>query len=270
MPLNVPNITLTNGVNSIDIRPADYNYQAFIFHDWRTNRVGTKEIKIHDNGPSDDRYTCECVFQLSDSEAVDLIAFYTSMSRGEEFSLDCSNSGFFPFSPLRGNVIFDCKFLSKPVVGQRIFAGITPVAISIQHTGIFPAYSVPSQVDEGPVQIGGVSGLRCSAYSPDTTYNIVTNSNFNQTFINEIPGDKTNTIFTLQMNQSKCAALVGSLIAERSSQVTLSSTSTDEFFFGVSCAQGPFLAFRTNSILTITNDGHDSFNVDLEYQKVVT
>ena len=273
-------ITLTDPQsNAIAITPPVYPYTSTIIFPWqRVNKAGGR-VDFWDNGSSYDKYVCTCTFLLKESDAETLLAFVSvddaSNARGDILTLDISGGGFFPFSPLRGDVgpftieILDAaqtgSFTSGPYKHYRI-------TLIFANAGAFPSYTLPTEVDDGSFGIGTVTDMRFppGGFTQEISYAVgAKHTAGNTVYKNDktSSADVYNNKFNLTTNVSKMAATLNYLVnTGRTGDITLTGA-TDHFPFGrQKGGSGSFAARLLTSELEVLHNNFDNFSCQMGWQ----
>lgn len=182
-------------------------------------------------GTWDYRILNTATWRIPASQQISLSAFFkdASKGRGENITMTLqSGSGFFPFGPDLGDSgDFVVRLLSQDQLG-RLGRPWNHFENDIQLVLVTPpgGYSLPSQVSDGNLSIGSVSGLQYVDYAPKTYRNIqhqLTTSGVPYSIDGRTSGDSYETGFTQICNASKAAALAAFLVSSsgRSSDISI-------------------------------------------------
>jgi len=231
---------------------------------------------IWDDEASNDFRTCQCRFLLDATDAQTLcgIANDVDKGRGSEVKLRLrSGCGWHPAGPDKGESgDFLARFLSvKP--GGVLESPWQHFRVEVEFllTSI-PAYALPSEVSEGDLQIGTITGLRYPPDfpEPDTVYDVTTAVTRDGT---GKPVDKLTDIYTTKLpmvcNESKAGALINHMVGTVRDNTVSIVAGANNFIFGRdNGGAGTHTCYWLNDMLTATHSRHDEWAFDLNFYQV--
>jgi hypothetical protein len=150
-------LTLTSGAYSVDIPVPEYGYKSIVSLGIDVEKLDDGTYTIYDNGTTYDKYRCECWIILTPTEMANLNTFLKTSARANtSISLAMpSGSGFFPFTPLRGDA---GTFTVAVIVSDTEKIGESPylyfrVKLIIYNQSTFPSYSIGTVDNEGAFNV---------------------------------------------------------------------------------------------------------------------
>jgi len=267
-------IISANDVNfTVDTPP--YGYATTINTALIISRKLPQGYVVWDNGVSNVSRYCQVNWLLSASDTDTLINIFNDTTKGRGISLYFklgNNSGFFPFGPDLGDSgDFGIRLLSldpSPVMEEPwLYFNITANFVMESN----PAYSLPSQIGEGDLQIGGVGNLRYPPTMPSskTEYGFATQVTYDgtaYTIDKTIDADELTTTLSMVCNHSKSAALINDMIVNRrDSQVTVVGQANNYLFGEEGGNAGAYTCYWLNESLNIKHNRYDEFAFDLSF-----
>lgn len=190
-----------------------------------------------------------------------------------------TGSGFFIFGPDKGDVgtwpvrivDLDTGFTSGSPLNY-FFMSVEGVLDNYATALSPPSYTLPTEVDEGNVTIGSVSGLR----HPETWWRATTDLNYTSTttlggavfsrFLQEQSEEGHDTSITLVCNPSKAAALVDHLTQTVRSSVFTMSVPSESYPFGPNKSSGggsTFTCRLVSPVITVVHRSVKQFEIGL-------
>lgn len=271
-------IRFTNaGGSYVDIAPPVYPYQTIISMPLDIERLDTRLYSVYDHGSGYDRRWCRCTFELTAEQTSTLTAFLittgATYGRAVELTLEmASDVRFFPFGPDQTPVGgFDVSVVLQP--DQRF--GDMPLGYGIIHAviyksdGAWPAYSLPTEVSEGGMTVGTVSGLRFPQewFSPAVTYgyDVAHTQGAETLFVDRGSGrDAYETACKLTLNESKAAALINYLTGTARGSTFSLVTPAGSYAFGVDKADdGTYTVRLITGDLELVHEQYNMFTLPL-------
>jgi hypothetical protein len=222
-------------------------------------------------------------YLLSTTKKAYLNTFFRSAALGRcetvTLSLGVSASGFYPAGPDKGDVgDFTLRLLSQQQGGWLL----SPWAYwsdALQFLIVSaPAYVLPSQVDQGPLQIGIVDGLRFpqAGFNPKSEYNYLSGLSAGGTPF-ALDGLEVSDFYESQweqpLNHSNAAALVDYLVSTgRGNDIDIVGFNND-YIFGHDNSYGGtysslFLGSEKSSdevVIKITHNHYNQFTIPLNW-----
>jgi hypothetical protein len=126
--------------------------------------VDNGRISIYDDGIANDiRYSdIDVIYTIAEAAAFNAFFSTTARGRGNNCTLTLlSGSGFFPFGPDKGDAgsfTVSAEIISQEGIGDVPFNWFR-ARLRLRAVG-YPDYSLPAEIDDGPLSIGTVDGLR--------------------------------------------------------------------------------------------------------------
>ena len=238
-------IRFTNAnADYIDIDLPVRPYKSYIVFPFDIQRLEYGLYGVYDNGSAYDKRYCECTFELTATQTATLNDFLrtdgTSDGRGKELTLEMNaDSGFYPFGPDKsplGPHDVSVEVIRRKGVGEAPFKYFV-VALRIRKSdSSWTAYSLPTEVNEGPMTIGTVTNCRFPQqwFSPVVRYGYyVTQTEGGETlFIDRgSNSDAWQTSATFIMNNSKTAAILDYITGTARAQTFSVIAGTDHYMF---------------------------------------
>jgi hypothetical protein len=232
-----------DGLETVSIPVPEYGYKSIIDlpFDIDTLDTGVKTVYAYDS--TLDKYHCECDVIMTPLDMAAFNDFIKNHSDSRALNnitmLLNANCGFFPFTPLHGD---SGPFTVGLIVSKSEKIQDNPfqyfkVSIAIYKQGSFPAYSLPSQINEGSLSIGTVTNIRFPENYFDPTedngilYNVDESGSLN--FIDRGKlASSWQTVFPVMAGTGKTAAILNYLINTSRSGVFQLSTQPGHYAFG--------------------------------------
>jgi len=172
-------------------------------------------IDVLDNGQQYDKRICQASFFLTVDQQKDLNTLIYSTKRAKGLILYPGGDGFHAFGPDKGDeehFYITAVESGTPAISEYPFR-MFECNLIMTNTGVYPAYSLPSEVDDGSFRIGNITGLHYpqQGFKPDQLYTISISHSENSTpffFDRGSLGDSATTTIKIQCNESKAAALL--------------------------------------------------------------
>jgi hypothetical protein len=229
----------------------------------------------HGNGTDDqDIRQCVCDFVLTASEmgAIEDSVWSDADARGRQLTIEMgAGSAFYPFGPDKGPTgpfTVDGVFESRGI-GQSPYKFFQVHAV-FTATGNWLAYSLPSEVPQGSLQIGTVTGLRFppSWFAPITKHAVsstLTGGTAVQYRNRGTGGDRYSTSFEMSCNESKAAALIAYLTGTARALDFSIVTGNNSYPFDINNgASGTFTVCLIDEVIEIRHDRHNEFKFGLK------
>jgi len=274
------NITFTVNAQDFVINTPEFGYSANINLAMIHQAQLPRGYSIWDNGVTNDYRTCKADFLLNASNTDILLDMISAISkgRGQTISMNLgANSGFYPFGPDLGDSgAFNIRILNptpQPVMEEPWMWFRTTLSFVMVSK---PAYVLPSEVDEGDITIGSISGLRYPPGMPDSTTNYgfstqLTYDGTPYTIDKTINSDENVTSLQMVCNQSKAAALVNHMTQSvRDANLTIQDN-TNGYFFGREAGEdNTYTCQWLDSQISIRHTRFDEFAFGLTFYRVST
>lgn len=275
-------ITLTDGVNSAAIANPVYGYRSVLSMPISyAPRRGTSYSTFDASNTYDIRKCIGLSFDLDATDMDELADLLrdTDKGRGETLTLQLgTTSGFFPFGPDKGDTgNFTVRVTSFMPGGQQHspWKYWRPTLDLVMVTP--PVYSVSDTLDDGPLQIGTVSGLRYpqGGYEVGVTYsvnNLITQDSAGHSLDMGASADEYDSQFTFSGNTGKMGALVAYLVgtARGNDNVTFAAPANNYPFGRDKAANGNFTVqflyteIQNNRVvLEMIHDGFDQWSIPM-------
>lgn len=262
-------ITLAYSGISRDVTPPEYPYTSTLRLPFEYFRGFDGSYTAFDNGAAYDTRICECTFLFDATDRNAFETFFTGTPRGQTLSLT-TVSGFYPFGPDKGDSgTFTARILSAEPTGQLLApwkhwrVSLTLAMVSA------PAYSLPTEISDGSMSLGSVSGVKYpqDGFEVDTSYGL--NTIFTQggdvyTYDFGTSADSYETTMQINGNHTKIAAIVNYLAStSRTNNFTLTAA-TGQYPFGY--AKGDNTSFTVKLLspeLSVQHIGPDEFTLSI-------
>ncbi len=271
--------------NQIEVTVPRFGYQTVIDLPFEIVQLDDGLFDIYDYGGGNpalyDKRRCNCKFYLNATEQQTFNNFFRDDDenpKGRAYDVTLrmnTDSGFFPFGPDKGDVgDFDVAvtFGNTPAIGEAPFLYFDS-NINIQHTGSYPAYSLPSEVSEGGLTIGTITNNRFPPgwFKPSGRYGFfetVTEDGTVEWMDRSENADWYTTTFEMVSNESKAAAVIEYLTATaRNNQFTLTAP-TNSYPFGRDLGVSVVVKMIQSKI-EITHEYFDRFRYTLKLSVLV-
>jgi hypothetical protein len=275
----VKSLTLTYGATSVSFTPPLFGYKTIIDMPFDFSEQDDGTIDSFDNGTAYDKRVCRFTLELNAADAEILREFLYETSRGHDITMTLSSgSGFHPFGPDKGDAgSFTVSFsiLDHRGVGESPYLYFH-MDCEIVNVGSYPSYTPPDEVDEGVMQIGSITGLRFppSWFKPKQEYALNvqhTESNASHWVDRGLYGDSYKNQFTLQINESKLAALLTYIIGTaRNGNLGLTAPE-NAYPFGIdNGGDGSAMTTKlTSGTFEITHNRYNDFTMNMELALVL-
>lgn len=252
-----PNSVLSFYLSSttVDTDFPQFGYETEIVMSIANLKRRDNSYSFFDRSSSYDHRKCSLLFKLEESESETFDAYWKDpiIRSFTSFMNLGTNSGFFPFgADLGDSNLFTIELISHEFVyNPRSKLYEHSLDLSMVSS---PSYSLPSEVDQGSISIGSVTGLLMC----QEQYNVLQNWNYIKSMTNggamktiDGPGvsDGYESEFIQPCNQSKAAALIDYLATNRSSDISV--TATNARMFGI----------QSSDSYTVNIIGEDSENI---------
>lgn len=236
-------------------------------------KLDDNTLDVYDNGAQYDKRLCKCTMLLSTTEQTNLNTFLNSTARAKTVDMILTaGSGWFPFGPDKGDegtFSVSITISGTPKIKDNPFryfeCNLIINAIS------YPGYSLPSETYDGPTfRIGAVDYLAMpqSLFEPDQIYTIsvaFTESNRAEYFDRGSLGDAAGTSFTLQCNESKCAALLYYLTTTKRTELFEMETGSYYYAFGPDHnSSNTYNVLLASEKIIVKQIRHDYYEVKLD------
>jgi hypothetical protein len=267
------------GSHYVDLTIPEYGYKSIIDlpFDIDTLDTGLKTMYAYDN--TLDKYRCDCDLILDENDMTLFNEFMKTSGKGRaenDSVIDMNTgSGFFPFTPLRGDV---GPFTVAVIINNTEKIQESPfryfkVAISIFNQSTFPAFALPAEINEGSLSIGTVDNIRFpeSYFDPDENngmvYNITENGTLN--FIDRgRVASSWRTGINLSCGTGKTAAILSYLIGIRDGQFLLSTQPYHYAFGRDKQTSGEYTVSLIQDQISIINSAFNKFEFGLNVQYI--
>jgi hypothetical protein len=158
-------ISFVAGGSTATVETPLFGYKSRIQPSFDVIRSSDDAWHVYDNGTDYDKYICDCTFLLNETQQETLNNFIKGAGRATAVKMVLpSGSGFYPFSPYRGDVgdfYVAIEYITHPRVRQSPRKYFESEVKIYKDDASWPSYSIPDSRDEGAFQIGTVSNLRC-------------------------------------------------------------------------------------------------------------
>lgn len=271
------NISFTYDATEVEISSPQFGYTTTIEYPWDYLKMSDGTYQAHDDGAQYDKRSCVCEFILSGTEMDNLQVLVNATARGQNLVMTLpSDSGFFPFGPDKGDAGTFTVAVFFDTTGKISMSPYRKwiVRLRIVNVGAYPAYSLPAQVTDGSFIFGSVSECRMpqNLFEPQIEYAVsidFTENNTAHYFDRGEEADVTLTQFTLQMNESKAAAIFD-FITNTARTAEFNIETADYFYaFGMGYGSGISHAVQLLSkTFQIRHVRHNEFETSFKLQRV--
>jgi hypothetical protein len=233
-------------------------------------------IDIYDHGEQYDKRITKISFHLTTTQQSNFNTFLISTARAKEVQFSPGNSGIHIFGPDKGDTnSFDvtCVFSGTPKIGFFPFRYFLCELI-VTNTGSFPAYSLPSEIDDGPFTIGDVTNLFMPqrGFEPNQTYTISVSHTENSTpqiFDRGSDGDSVFVKLLIPCNETKAAALLYYLTHTIRAQVFQITAQTYYYIFGMDHGgSGSYYVQLSSPKINVKMLDYNNWQVSFQLKKV--
>jgi hypothetical protein len=269
--------------DTLEISLPNLPYKSVIDLPFDIQRADTGLYYVYDHGSDADKYFCEADFILTPAEVTAFNAFMkntgTSYGRAQDLILRMNSaSGFFPFTPYRGDKgDFPAwlEILQAPQVQDSPYLHFLLKSRIHKAAGSWPTYSnVPTGYADGGVSIGTVTGLRFPTdwFQHKANYeafNAPSETNISSWVNKGGLADSYEAKGTFVFDTGKLNALI-KYIAEvsRSSSLTL-ATDDNYYAFGMDKGDaGSYIVRMIQSQLVITHTDYNRFEMPLAFSYI--
>jgi len=267
--------------NTINVDIPVFGYETVINMPFDIQRLDDGTFDIYDNGAIYDKRECSLQMELSETEIVTFNTFFNSdlaaNARGKMINVSMSSgSGFFPFGPDKGDVgTFLCphEIEAHGAVGESPYLYFKPV-LHLYSPTVYPAYVLPSEVNDGPVTIGTVTNLRFPPnwFSPEPIYGdyVTIEQRASSQYIDRTSGgDSYTTSMVLVCNESKAAAVLDYLTGTvRAANFTIVMPDNAYMWGGDKSASGTYTVKLIDNIIRVTHTQYNRFEILLSLSYV--
>lgn len=270
-------ISFTSGSTEVVINAPEFGYTTELKFPWDFIRLDNGTIEARDEGTKYDKRSCSCECYLTPAQQGALNTLINSTARGQSLILSLpTGCGFFPFGPDKGDdgpFTVALQLRSTPAIQQAPFKYFRCQLI-MTHAGTYPAYSLPTQVADGPWTIGNVTQLRMppTLFSPTQIYGIsvaFTENNSPRYFNRGSGADYASTQFNLTCNESKAAALVYDLASVQRVGSILIATGDNFYAYGADHSSSASYNVRMKSdMIVIKHNRYNEFELSLDLQRI--
>jgi len=228
---------------------------------------------VYDAGATYDVRSCECMFQLNEADADELLTFVDTTSRGLATTVMTlpSGCGFFPFGADKGDTgawTVALEILQSPGIMPTPYLYFD-VVLKIVNQLTHPAYSPPAQVSEGTLTIGTVTNVKFpqSWFKPENRLGVYQSLGMSGTAKYTDRGsyaDAHDTNATFRCNESKAAAILAYLTGTARGTTFSLITADNQYAFGMrSGASNTYTVRLIDSDIVTAHNGYNDFNIDL-------
>lgn len=263
---------------TFSIPAPQYGYRIEIVNPFHFQRKTPNGYSSFDDGTEYDYRIFDGEFILNEANALTLINFYKLQERGRgvEFGMRLpKNSGFTPFGPDKGDygnyavTIYDMKPSGELVSPSNHFI----VACKLL-ANAFPSAVEPTEKNEGPIQIGTVSGLRFPLNFPaiKSDYGLsisITRAGESHIIDKTQNNDNYETTLNMICNRSRTYALINYLTnTARTTDITI-TTPAGTYLFGRENGSGGIYSCKWIDERVIISHSHfDRYEFELNFSLV--
>ncbi len=270
-------LLLTSSGNFVNVSVPIFSYTTEINLPFDFINLDDNSIEIRDEGVKYDKRACKASFLLPVNEQSDLNTFLFTTERAKNILLTVpSNGGFYPFGADKGDsngFTVSIEMVNTPSIQQQPYRYFKSEML-FTNVGLYPAYALPTEVDEGLFKFGDVDKLLMpqNLFTPDMNYTISINHTENssaQYFDRGNLGDNAGTRFILNCNQSKCAAILYFLTNVNRSATFNITTQVYYYMFGNDYgSDGTYFVKLASNKIIIRHINYDNFEIELSLMRV--
>jgi len=273
-------INFRAGSYSITIDPPLFGYKTKILLPFEIQSLDDGKYSIFDAGQVYDSYQCECTFELDATSQGSLSEFLQSSAQGrgnEDVVMTLQNgTGFFPFSPYRG----DSGTYSVAII-DPVFKGIGPqpwqyfhTEVTIINQGVFPAYTLPDDISDGNWKFGDVVNVAFPQgwFDPDTRYrydSTLLKGGTVKIIDRGSTCDRYNTSFKLISNEEKTGRILQDILSTHRSNSFEITTQAGYYALGHDWGDnGEYTVQLIDDEINIVHERHNRFLFELQLTMV--
>lgn len=268
------NPTLVYGASSFEL-PYPHKVDITVTLPFDTQETGDDSIKIYDWGTQYDKRVSICSFFLTTTEQENLDIFLYTTARGQEVTLNPGGENFHPFGPDKGD---DGPFTVTAIYNETPVILLSPFrrfvcSLLITNTGSYPAYSLPSEIDDGLFDFASVINLRYPqrGFNPSQDYNISINHSESSTpyFVDKADNEiRATSKYVQQCNESKAAALLYYLTNTMRSSGVVITDNTYYYIFGSKYGDGTTHTVNLyGNTIKVSQKQYDNWEIDMSIKK---
>jgi len=255
-----------------DIPLPNYPYSIRIDFPWEIQELESGTFKSKDFGNAYDKRSSEFSFDLTATVMSNLKTFLMTTARAQAYTLElASDSGIYPFGADKGNI---GPFSVSVKIDETQGMGPNPyqyfnAKLRIQNVGVYPAFTLPTEISDGALTIGTVSGIRFPIDWFDSKvtdrYDIVHTENSSAYFSDRLSsGDYFRTQAKFILNTSKAAALLYYLSATARTSTFNLIVGSNVYPFGREKGDNKtFVVQNISTYLEIKHIQHNRFEIPL-------
>ncbi len=268
------NITANYIVNS-----PQWGYSTIIDLPFEIEKLDSGDYCIWDHGSTFDIRKCKCTFLLPLAMANSLLTALTTDSLGRAATLTLilgSNSGFFPFGPDKGDsgdfTIRVLNFSPKSSIGHP--ADMFPIEVEFQNISTYPSYSLPTEIQEGDLQIGTIIGLRYpqGMHEQNFSFGIKPAITYGSDvyFIDSASNsDSHDSLMGMSLCQNKAAALINHLTGTvRYNSLSIIPPANSYLFGRLNSSTATYTCQWIDKQIEIQNPSFNNFVFNLNFHRV--
>lgn len=289
-------VSANDAENRLEVDTPLWGYTTSVLLPLTYSQKGNGQVGVFDAGTEYDARVCKCIFQLDKTTAEEFIRFFRDPLAGRgnnivmELPINASGEriGWFPFGPDYGDygrfIVHVLNVKPSPQLMEPFLWWEIEIEI-VYNSGPSPAFSLPSPVDYGTLQIGTVTTLRY----PESTFQSTAIYGINETVLfggnvgtvdNGAYADSWKTTFELQGTRSKITELINYLVTVPRDPINKTYspisivTLDNQFMFGLEGAAADddggntYSAQLLNKEIIVTHIDFDLYNVTLEFLMV--
>jgi hypothetical protein len=259
--------------DSVDVDFPQYGYTTDIVMSIANLKRRDNSYSFFDRTNTYDSRKCSMVFNLEETESESFVSYWSDPDIRASTSIMNlgTQSGFFPFGADKGDSnLFNVDLIAHEYkYNPRTTLYEHKLDLSMVSA---PSYSPPSEIDQGELSIGSISGLLMC----QEQYDVLQNWNYIKSMTNggvlktiDGPGisDGYESRFNQLCNQSKAAALIAYLITNRSGDISV--TATNARMFGHQSSDSYTVNLigtgSENIVIRATHSDYDNFDIELNF-----
>jgi hypothetical protein len=275
-------MTINDGTNTITIDPPQFGYASTISLPFTVSELDNGHFQVWDDGLGfqtyDIRY-CDCAVFVAQSMMNSLLDILEATSKGRSkqltIGLGSTATGFFPFGPDKGDkgdfIVTLVSMNQKASIGHP--EDYFPLDVRLACTGAYPVYVLPSQIDDGSLQIGTIQKLRFPQSMHEQDFNYRTNEHITQgadAFTNSRGEGSDKYVINLALDefQPNMAALINHIVGTVRANTVRITPPSNSWLSGALYSDSYIDAKMITKDIKIIHRKYNDFGVNLSFAKV--
>lgn len=249
----------------------EYPYETTIDLPFDIEQLDSGKYNLFDWGAIADKRSCVCQFIMTVEQYGNLVDMIKTDLRSQDYDLILhAGCGFFPFGPDKGDsgpFVVSAEMIDREGIGPTPYRYFR-VKFRFINTGSWPVYSLPAEVSEGQLQIGGISGCRAPQewFKPKARYEVDALMKESASVVFTDRGtnaDRYSTQLPFVGNESKTAALLNYLLTIRTGAFDLITPEYSYPFDEDNASSGTYSVRLVQNQIKITHHHYNRFTFDL-------